>query len=216
MTGSTDLELVAGLGSDDPAERDRAFTLLFERHRDRALELAWRVLGDPGLAADAVQEAFLTVHRKGARFEARARFSSWLYRVVLNECIDQRRREKRRRILRFPSPRGDGRSRGSETDAGSAPDVATPPEAGPEAAAQRAERDAAVRHAITDLSPKLARVVVLRYPEGRSYGEIGEILGVPPGTVKSRLSGAHAALRATLGVWLDGEPPGGPRHSTEP
>jgi RNA polymerase sigma-70 factor (ECF subfamily) len=57
--------------------------------------------------------------------------------------------------------------------------------------------------AIDRLSPKLAAVVVLRYPEGLSYDEIGEILGLPPGTVRSRLNRAHAALREILGDRLD-------------
>jgi RNA polymerase sigma-70 factor (ECF subfamily) len=60
-----------------------------------------------------------------------------------------------------------------------------------------------VRLAIDRLSPKLAAVVVLRYPEGLSYEEIGEVLGLPPGTVRSRLNRAHAALRELLGERLD-------------
>ena len=60
---------------------------------------------------------------------------------------------------------------------------------------------ARVREALLRLSPKLSEVVLLRYPLGQSYEEIGEILGLPPGTVKSRLNRAHAALREILGDW---------------
>jgi len=207
MTEPTDVELARRLGSRDRAEREAAFTLLFGRHRQRAFDLAWRVLGDANLAADAVQEAFLTVYRKGPRFEARAQFSSWLYRVVLNQSIDLRRREKRHRAL----PLGDAASResarGAASSAGSPADGAREPAsplAGPDVDARVAEEAAIVRAAIARLSPKLAAVVVLRYPEGLAYEEIGEILGLPPGTVRSRLNRAHAALREILGERLDG------------
>jgi RNA polymerase sigma-70 factor (ECF subfamily) len=199
MTEPSDAELARRLGSRDRSERESAFALLFQRHGRKSLDLAWRVLGDGGLAADAVQEAFLTVYRKGPRFEARAQFSSWLYRVVLNQSIDMRRRERRHRSASLSEP-----TRG--TDVSSAADLAAdPPSAAPspEASALQAERAALVRVAIDRLSPKLAAVVVLRYPEGLSYDEIGEILGLPPGTVRSRLNRAHAALREILGDRLD-------------
>jgi RNA polymerase sigma factor (sigma-70 family) len=99
MSEPSDVELSRRLGSRDRAEREAAFATLFDRHRQKAFGLAWRVLGDASLAADAVQEAFLTVYEKGPRFEARAQFSSWLYRVVLNRSIDLRRRERRHRAI---------------------------------------------------------------------------------------------------------------------
>jgi RNA polymerase sigma-70 factor (ECF subfamily) len=67
----------------------------------------------------------------------------------------------------------------------------------------RAERAAMLRAAIDRLSPKLAAVILLRYPQGLAYEEIGEILDLPPGTVRSRLNRAHAALREMLGERLD-------------
>jgi len=206
MTEPTDVELARRLGSRDRAEREAAFALLFDRHRRRAFDLAWRVLGDASLAADAVQEAFLTVYRKGPRFEARAQFSSWLYRVVLNQSIDLRRREKRHRALPLGDAAGRESMRAASSQAGSAADGARDPASplqGPDVAARRAEEAAIVRAAIERLSPKLAAVVVLRYPEGLAYEEIGEILGLPPGTVRSRLNRAHAALREILGEQLD-------------
>jgi len=203
MSEPTDVDLAQQLGAPDPAVREAAFAKLFERHRQRAFDLAWRVLRDTGLAADAVQEAFLTVYRKGGRFEARAQFSSWLYRVVLNRSIDLRRREKRHRGS--PLPEAQGAARG-EKDLGAEGEAPLETAAGsvtPEAMALESERAALVRDAIERLSPKLAAVVVLRYPKGLSYEEIGEILGLPPGTVRSRLNRAHAALRDLLGEHLD-------------
>jgi len=189
---ASDLELVRRLGAESDSVRKQAFTVLFERHKRRAFDLAYRVLGDASLASDAVQEAFLAVYRKGARFEARAQFTSWLHRIVLNHSIDLHRKEKRHRhvplVIRDPS-------QPSEPGEGlTLPDGAP----GPPSMALESERGALVRRAIGLLSPKLAEVVVLRYLEGRSYEEIGDVLELPPGTVKSRLNRAHAALRETL------------------
>ena len=194
MDEPSDLELIRRFGADDPVVRQAAFTALFQRHHRRAFDLAYRVLGDAALASDAAQEAFLTVYKKGARFEARARFTSWLYRVVLNQCIDLKRREKRHRMLPLSGPGG----RDSSGEGGGVPEPAGPADANPLAKTLRVERAQLVQTAILELSPKLAEVIVLRYPQGLSYEEIGEILELPPGTVKSRLNRAHAALRAIL------------------
>jgi RNA polymerase sigma-70 factor (ECF subfamily) len=196
MAEPSDLELIRDLRAAHRAVRERAFTALFVRHGRRAQDLAFRVLGDAGLAADVVQEVFLSLFLDGVRFEARAQFTSWLYRVVLNRSIDLRRGEKRRGrrgIGTTGEPRA-GES-GREAVAGAAD--------GPDVRLEAAERAAAVREAIGELSPKLAEVVVLRYLQDLGYEEIGRILEVPPGTVKSRLSRAHEDLRSLLGDWLD-------------
>jgi len=200
MSEPSDVELARRLGARDRAVRDAAFAELFARHSRKSFDLAWRVLGDASLASDAVQEAFLTVYRKGPRFEARAQFSSWLYRVVLNQSIDLRRRERRHRArsLSDASSSTDDRAQ-SPTDSWADPPSPRP---SPETVAQSAERARWIHAAIDRLSPKLAAVVVLRYPEGLSYEEIGEVLGLPPGTVRSRLNRAHAALRDILGDTL--------------
>lgn len=194
----SDLELVTRLRNRVSAVREAAFAELYRRHSRSSFRLAFRVLGDEGLAADAVQDAFLTVYRKGGRFEARAQFTSWLFRVVLNRSIDLRRREIR-------TPRDAGGVSAGEDDTSALDPLGTAPSSdpGPPEHARAAERAEAVRRAIARLSPKLAEVVVLRYPDGMSYEEIGELLDLPPGTVRSRLNRAHAALREILGDDLD-------------
>ena len=201
---ASDLELLQRFADPDPSRRRDAFSVLFARHQKRAFDLAYRVLRDAGLASDAVQESFLTVYAKGAKFEARARFTSWLHRVVLNRAIDLQRRERRHRMLPLAA------SSSRESDGGDR-EAAVPEAAGdagqdPLELMLGSERVALVQAAIDRLSPKLAEVVILRYPQGLSYEEIGEILDAPPGTVKSRLNRAHAALRSIL----EGElgPPG--------
>lgn len=205
MSEPSDVELARRLGSRDRAQREQAFATLFARHRQRAFDLAWRVLGDASLAADAVQEAFLTVYQKGPRFEARAQFSSWLHRIVLNRSIDLRRKQRRHRLFALDDARETARAepRSAPTRAATGSTGPTSPRPTPEADAISAERSAMLAAAIDRLSPKLAAVILLRYPQGLSYEEIGEILGLPPGTVRSRLNRAHAALREILAERLD-------------
>jgi RNA polymerase sigma-70 factor (ECF subfamily) len=224
MEEPSDLELLRRLRGGDRAEREAAFGELHRRHARHSFQLAWRVLGDADLAADAVQEAFLTVWRKGAHFEERAQFSSWLFRVVLNRSIDLRRRERRvdraGGIVRaggagsgLTGEHGGGRSDGGGSAGDEVPDplaAVASGELGPEASARRSERDATLRQAIARLSPKLEEVVLLRYPGGLSYEEIGALLRLPPGTVRSRLNRAHAALRGILGTSLDDAVPENP------
>lgn len=194
MDEPSDLELIRGLRARRAAEREAAFAVLFRRHAQAGRDLAYRVLGDVGLADDVVQEVFLRLYRDGAAFQERAQFTSWLYRVVLNRAIDVRRRETRHRADRT------GRAgRGAiDGDEGSPLDGVAARGGEPLEELDVADRARAVRVAIDALSPKLAEVVVLRYPQDLSYEEIGEILGVPPGTVKSRLNRAHEALRTLL------------------
>ena len=203
MDAPSDPELLSALRSESRAVRAAAFTALFERHSSRAHDLAFRVLGDAGSAADVTQDVFLALYRDGARFDARARFTSWLHRVVLNRAIDVRRRELRRpggsRILKSrPSATASG-----AMEAADPLTAAASPEPGPAADVLNSERVRRVRAAIDGLSEKLAEVVVLRYLQGLTYEEIGDILTLPPGTVKSRLNRAHDALREVLGDMID-------------
>ena len=201
MDEPSDVDLLRGLRSPNRATRDEAFAELHRRHSRRSFQLAFRVLRDADLAADAVQEAFLSVVRKGARFEERAQFASWLFRVVLNRSIDLRRKE-----LRARSETGAGRAAGAFSEAPDPLASAPARDPGPEDVARRSESGELLQRAIDRLSPKLAEVVRLRYPGQLSYEEIGELLDVPPGTVRSRLNRAHAALRSQLGASLDEDP----------
>lgn len=197
MDPRTDLELLEDMQRGPTPRREHAFQVLFERHRRRAFDLAYRVLRNRALASDAVQEAFLRVYRKVEHFEARSQFTSWLHRVVVNQSIDLQRRERRHRAASLVVGGRD------DDQPGGAPEPADESGAGPETVAVGAERAELVRRAMQRLSPKLAEVVRLRYPRGMSYEEIGELLQVPPGTVKSRLNRAHTALRQLLAEQLD-------------
>ncbi len=193
MDREEDVELVRRLGSPEPSVRESAFAALYDKYKDRIFSTSCRILNDRDLAADATQATFLAVFRKARKFDFRSKFSSWLYRVAVNQCLDIRRR--RARVVRLSLDDPDTPETGT--------DLRRETPLSPEASAERGEMARRLRKAVAALSPKLAAVVVLRYMEDLSYEEISEILDLPAGTVKSRLSRAHEALEADLGPLLD-------------
>lgn len=198
MDREEDYQLVRRMGSPHRPVADAAFEQLYLKYRDRVYSTALHVLCDPSLAADAVQVTFLSVYRNARRFDFRAAFSSWLYRVALNQCIDLTRRRRRIRAVSLAQGEAGGAEILRDARRSEPPD--------PVDEAGRSELREEIRRAIGRLSPRLSSVVVLRYLEGLSYEEISEILEAPVGTVKSRLNRAHAALEADLGPRLDEAP----------
>jgi RNA polymerase sigma-70 factor (ECF subfamily) len=190
-----DRALVQALASGDSAVRRKALGELFERHHQRVFNTAYRVLGSYADAQDVTQEVFLHVADRIGSFRGDASLTSWVYRVTVNLAIDARRRRARRPALH--SSRTE-----PESDLGDPrPGVSEPP-GEPAVPLLRSEQDARVRDALLRLSPKLRAVVVLRYLEGLSYEELAEVLQLSMGTVKSRLSRAHAALERILGPFV--------------
>lgn len=183
-----DSELVAQWQGGDLA----AFECLVRRHERRVFRLLYRMLGSREEAEDATQEAFLSLHRHGHRFRREARFSTFLYRVAANAALNRRRSlgRARARIEEL------GRRQLVETEAPSlAPD--------PEAAAHGVQVQQAVQQALLKLPRDLRMAVVLFDIEGRAYKEIADVLGVPEGTVKSRIHRGRSALRESLRGFLN-------------
>jgi RNA polymerase sigma-70 factor (ECF subfamily) len=182
-----DLEMVLEANGREVIEacqrgEDEAFGVLFEAYQDRVYSIALRFSGDRATALDIAQETFLKLFSRIRDFRWEASFDSWLYRLVVNSCLDHQRR--RRRLVPFLE--------GLVDVFRTAPD---------ESALQgllRAETRDHVRQVIGKLPPGLRMVVVLRYTEGLPYEEIAEILGCPPGTVASRLNRAHKLLERRL------------------
>ena len=156
-----------------------AFVQLISLH-DRALRaLAYRLLGDPRRMGDALQEAYLKAFRSLRGFEGRSAFGSWLYRIVYNVCMDQLRRR-----------RSDGRS----FSIGEADGIPDPmPDPG-DVVAQRLDLAAA----LASLPLELRATVLLVDAEGMDYQTAAEVLGIPVGTVRSRLVRARGLLRRAL------------------
>lgn len=172
---------------------DKALDALLRRHHDRVWALCRRLAGNDADAADATQEALITVVRRLDRYDGRAKFTTWLYRVVTNACLDELRRRGRR-----PVPVEDEALVGGR---------AAP---GPTVDGQVVDR-LDVDHALAQLSPEFRAPVVLRDLCGLDYAEIAEVLDLAPGTVRSRISRGRGALAHVLA----GNPTPDPERRTE-
>ena len=160
-----------------------SFELLVSEHTEHMYRIAYRVFGNPHDASDMTQEALLKAYRSLENFKFDSKFSTWLYRITMNTCIDEyRRRSKRNADVSIDSL--------FEEDFGVSNS--------PQDILERNETANMVREAIDRLSEEHKRVVILRDIEGMSYAQIAEIEGVSEGTVKSRISRARAELRKTL------------------
>jgi RNA polymerase sigma-70 factor (ECF subfamily) len=159
-----------------------ALAELYRRHAATAYGLARRVVGDPSLAEDAVQEGFLAVWRSAARFAPeRGQARAWILTLVHRRAVD---------LVRG----GKGRERNPLELAG---DAVEDPDPGDEALQLIGEREL-VRRALRGLPQELRAPLVLAYYEGMTQQELAERLGHPLGTIKSRMSRGHTRLRAAL------------------
>lgn len=164
-------------------DRD-AFQLLFETYKDKVFSLAvYTVGGDRAIADDVTQQIFLKLFTAIRQFRGDSEFTTWLYRLVVNACIDERR--KRKRWL----PWGE-----TETVAMKDPAERKPQEK----QFARLEVSEAVQAAIAELKPKFRLPILLKYIEGLSYEEIAGVMGCSKGTVASRLNRGHSQLAKRL------------------
>lgn len=170
-----------------------AFAVLVRRHQKRMLNIAYRMIGDYDEACDAVQEAFLSAWRAIGKFRGDARFSTWLCGIVLNEARDRLARRAVRARSEGVLP---AQSAASDREGPSAAFCCG--QASPAEAVERRERDAQVQQCIGALDPEHREVLVLRDIQGYSYDEIGAMLKLSEGTVKSRLFRARGALKENL------------------
>jgi RNA polymerase sigma-70 factor (ECF subfamily) len=187
----TDLEAVTRASQGD----HEAFRVLVERYQGRAQRLAFRVMRDEEQAKDVVQDAFLKAYRSLDRFEGRSSFYTWFYRVVMNLCLDQKRRQPPGRQVEWDEGHALETPVGMGLDA---VDPAHPRATGPAGDLERLELREAVRSAIEELPDDARRTLLLREVDGLSYSEISKVLGVPKGTVMSRLHHARRRVRVLL------------------
>lgn len=158
-----------------------AFRPLVERYQKLLFTVALRMLGDYAEATDAAQTAFTRAYEHLASYDRRHRFFSWLYRILVNECLNLRR-------SRRPLDPIDPALAGADD---------------PHLGVRRAELRATVQSALLRLPRRNREVVVLRHFADMSYHEIAEVLGVPEKTVKSRLYTARQQLGEMLLGWKD-------------
>lgn len=173
-----------------------AFALLVRRWQGPIQRLCTRMTGDLHRGEDLAQETFARLFAGRRRYQHRARFSTFLWRIALNLCYDEQRQMNRQRECSLDCADAQGSS-GSN--------VARPLEVDPEAFADRAERAALVRQALGALSDRYRAVVVLRHYQGLKFREIAEVLEIPEGTAKSRMAEALSRLARLLGPVLGEE-----------
>lgn len=182
----TEQELVERAKKGD----ETAFEVLVTDNEKRIYNLCRRLTGNPEDAAELTQEAFLNAWRGLGRFQGESSFSTWLYRLASNACIDFLRKEKRRQNLSMTV---------SLDDEEEARQVELPDERyAPERELERTEVRQAVAAGLERLTPEHRQVLVMREINGLSYAEIGAVLGLEEGTVKSRIARARNALRKVL------------------
>lgn len=177
-------QLVAAAVDGDRVAMDRLLRL----HHDRMYAVCRRITGNDADAADATQEAMISVVRSLARFDGRSSFATWVYRIATNASLDELRRRRRRPAVAHHDPTRD---HGADHDPHS-----VDPDAGPrvEAIAERMAIDAA----LTRLADEFRVPIVLRDVADFDYAEIADTLGIPVGTVKSRIARGRGALAQML------------------
>lgn len=182
VSGPTDEALALAAGAGDRG----ALEILLGRHFDRIHAICWRITNHREDALDATQEALIAVTRGIHRYDGRSAFTTWLYRVATNAALDELRRRGRR-----PIP--------VEAVAESMPDGGGSVES---MVGARIDVDAA----LATLVPEFRVAVVLRDLCDLDYAEIADTLGVPLGTVRSRIARGRAAIAAHLGADSAGKP----------
>lgn len=151
-----------------------SFGALLRRHDDQMRALAWSILRDRGAMDDALQDAYLKAYRNLDRFRGESAFGTWLHRIVYRTCLDQ----IRRRRPADPWPEADLPAAGAHQSG--------------------VDERLTLQRALASLDPETAAALVLVDRDGHSYGEAGVVLGIPAGTVASRLHRGRRALRSVL------------------
>ena len=161
-----------------------AFDQIMSAHEDRVFAVCLRIMSNRETALDAVQETFITVFRKASQFKGQSALSTWIYRIAVNTCYDQLRKQKRRRTEALPEDRdpADITTEDQLTSVELRPDITA---------------------ALDDLPDEFRAAVVLSDLEGLPLQTVADVLDVPLGTVKSRVFRGRKLLAESLGNFRD-------------
>jgi RNA polymerase sigma-70 factor, ECF subfamily len=188
-----DLQLMARVKAGD----DEAFNTLMKRHEKTVVNLVYRFTGNREIADDLAQEVFLRIYRASGRFEARAKFFTYLYRVTKNLCHNYRVKTQRRKTTSLNADRtghngGDMPARELVDPIGSA-----------EEQVSRLELSAVVREAVESLPEQQREAVILQRFQGLAYDEIADALNLSVPAVKSRIHRAKLNLKEKLAPYFE-------------
>jgi RNA polymerase sigma-70 factor, ECF subfamily len=170
------------------------FEELVHRYEKELYGYLRHYLGDAEMAADVFQQTFLQVHLKCDQFEPGRKVRPWLYTVATNQAIDCQRRNRRHRMSSLDRTTRNG----GEEDNGALGDLLGVAGSGPSENVESAEQHETLRRAVDALPDLCKEVVMLVYFQGLKYREAAEVLGLPVGTVKSRLHTAVLKLTESL------------------
>ena len=163
----------------------RAFNELMSGQERRMYAVALRMFGNKEDAEDCMQEAMIRIYRSIASFKAQSTFSTWVYRITMNTCLDELRRRKNKPSTSLDGLLDTGWSPSDERDT-------------PEEHAVRAEARTSIQQFIQELPEDMRSAIVLRDIQGLSYEDIAEALNTNVGTIKSRISRGREKLREKI------------------
>ncbi|MBB6214934.1 RNA polymerase sigma-70 factor (ECF subfamily) [Anaerosolibacter carboniphilus] len=164
-----------------------SFEMLIKSYQTLAYNIAFRMLGNVEDASDATQEALVKVFKSIHSFQGQSSFSTWLYRIVTNTCLDELRKRKRQKVYSYHNP--------VEMEDGEIDRDVVDPNSSTEEIFEKKEEIKSIQDAIQALPEQHKTVIILRDIKGLSYEQISEILDCPQGTIKSRISRARLALK---------------------
>ncbi len=186
----SDEDLMARAALDDT----RAFTELVRRYQLRVIHLVSRLLNDREVSEDIAQEVFVRVHLHRKNYRTGSKFSTWLFTIAANLAKNEIRRRKRRRNWTSLDEMQETLKDASLQFAD--------PKAGKESDMEREQLGGVVGQAIAALPDRYRIALVLRDIDGMAYEEIGQVLKIPGGTVRSRINRARLMLKRKLEPWL--------------
>jgi RNA polymerase sigma-70 factor (ECF subfamily) len=175
----------------------RAFEVLLSRHRKSVYNFILRFVGDKETAEDLLQETFMRVIKGADAYKRQAKFTTWLYTIARNLCVDQTRRRKHRRHASLDAPMD------SSDDSGSLMDVIASSEMASDRKSVNKELYATMQRAIAALSEEQREVFLMREFLDLPFKQIADVVGVPENTVKSRMRYALEKLRLELDEYKD-------------
>ena len=167
-----------------------AFNELVLQHQEVAYNVAYRILADENAAADATQNAVISMYRKLDTYRGGS-FKSWFLRIVTNACYDELRRQRRRPTIPIEPENNSG-------ELVESPEWLEDKSAGPEEVLGTSEIEKAIQHCLTGLDKKFRVVITLVDISGVDYETVAQIIGSPIGTVKSRLARARLKMQQCL------------------